>query len=334
MTRARALEATSRRAALAALAASCAAAILLTATAALGGDAVTVQLKWQHQSQFAGLYVADAKGFYRSEGLDVRHREWKLGDRSPIEQVVSGVADFGITSQTRFLIEREKGARIVAVAAIFQRSPMVFFTLARSNVKHPRDFGGKTIAFAPTHEAVLQALLKRSGLSMSQLKRMPYGFDLAPFYRGDTVIWAGHAMNQPVDARLAGHDVTVIFPDDHGIQGYDDILFVSEELVRRKPAVVERWVRAVARGWRYAIDHVDEATAITCALSETLKRDKQAAMLLASIPLIQSGERPLGWMTREGWQGAAERLHEHKLLARVPPLDGLYTTTFVERAGR
>jgi len=85
------------------------------------------------------------------------------------------------------------------------------------------------------------------------------------------------------------------------IQGYDDILFVSEELVRRKPAVVERWVRAVARGWRYAIDHVDEATAITCALSETLKRDKQAAMLLASIPLIQSGERPLGWMTREGW---------------------------------
>ena len=85
MTRARALEATTRRAAIAALAASCVAAILLTASAALGGDAVTVQLKWQHQSQFAGLYVADAKGFYRSEGLDVRHREWKLGDRSPIE---------------------------------------------------------------------------------------------------------------------------------------------------------------------------------------------------------------------------------------------------------
>jgi ABC-type nitrate/sulfonate/bicarbonate transport system substrate-binding protein len=325
---------TSRRAVIVALTMSCAAAILLTASLASAGDAVTVQLKWRHQSQFAGLYVADAKGFYRSEGLDVHHREWKLGERSPVEQVVSGVADFGITSQSRFLIEREKGARIVAVAAIYQRSPVVFLALTRSNIKHPRDFHGKTIAFAPTHEVPLQALLKRVGMDAKHLKRAPYGFDLAPFYKGETAIWAAHAMNQAVDARLAGHDVTVIFPDDYGIHGYDDVLFVSEELLRRKPAVVERWVRAVVRGWRYAIEHVDEATAITCALSEALKRDKQAGMLLASIPLIQTGDRPLGWMTREVWQGAAERLHEHKLLARVPALDGLFTTTFVERASR
>ena len=334
MTRARTLQAPSRRAVIAALATACAAAILLTATLAGAADAVTVQLKSHHQSQFAGLYVADAKGFYRAEGLDVRHREWKLGDRSPIEQVVSGAADFGITSQARFLTEREKGARIVAVAAIYQRSPVVFLTLKRSNIKHPRDFAGKTIAFAPTHEVVLQGVLKRVGIDVKDLKRMPYGFDLAAFYKGDTAIWAGHAVHQPVDARLGGHEVTVISPDDYGVPGYDDILFVAEDLLRRKPAVVERWVRAVVRGWRYAIEHVDEAITITCALSETLKRDKQAGMLQASIPLIHTGAHPLGWMTREVWQGAAELLHEQKRLSRVPPLDGLFTTTFVERASR
>jgi ABC-type nitrate/sulfonate/bicarbonate transport system substrate-binding protein len=325
---------TGPRAVIAALATVCAAAILLTATLARAGDAVTVQLRAHHQSQFAGLYVADAKGLYRTEGLDVRHREWKLGDRSPVEQVVNGAADFGITSQAQFLIEREKGARIVAIAAIYQRSPVVFLVLKRSNIKHPRDFAGKTIAFSPTHEVALQNVLKRVGLEVKHLKRTPYGFDLAPFYKGETAIWAGHAMHQPVDARLGGHEITVISPDDYGARGYDDILFVSEELVRRKPAVVERWVRAALRGWRYAIDHVDEAITITCALSDTLKRDKQAGMLLASIPLIQSGEHPVGWMTRDVWQEAGQLLYEHKRLSRVPSLDGLFTTTFVERASR
>jgi NitT/TauT family transport system substrate-binding protein len=311
---------------------ACTAALLLTGTVAHANEPVTVQLKWHHQTQFAGLYVAQTKGFYRAEGLDVRHREWKVGDKSPVEQVVNGSADFGITSQAQFLVEREKGAKIVAIAAVYQRSPVAFFALKKSNIKHPRDFAGKTIAFAPPHEVQLKAVLKRFGLDVKQLVRAPYGFDLAPFYRGETLIWAGYAMNQPVDAKLAGYDVNIFFPDDYGVHGYDDILFASEELLRRKPVVAEKWVRAAMKGWRYAIEHADEATTITLALRDSLKRDKQSAMLLASIPLIHTGERPLGWMTREVWQGAAELLHEHGILVRVPTMDGLFTNTFVERA--
>jgi ABC-type nitrate/sulfonate/bicarbonate transport system substrate-binding protein len=319
---------------IAALAASCAAAIVFSAATARANDAVSVQLRWHHQTQFAGLYVAEAKGYYRAEGLDVRHREWRVGDKSPIEQVAGGAADFGITSQAQFLVEREKGVKIVAIAAVYQRSPITFFALKTSGIKHPRDFAGRTIAFAPAHDVALKAVLKRVGMDVKALKRTPYGFDLTPFYRGETAIWAGSLMNEPVDAKLAGFDVNVIFPDDYGVPGYGDILFTSEDLIRRKPAVVERWVRAAMRGWRYAIGHVEEATTLTCALRDSLRRDKQAAMLVASIPLIHTGERPLGFMTRAVWQGAAELLHEHDILARVPPMDGLYTTAFVERSGK
>jgi ABC-type nitrate/sulfonate/bicarbonate transport system substrate-binding protein len=307
---------------------------LVPSRAAVADDTVTVQLRATHQARFAGLYVADATKLYRAEGLAVRHREWRLGDRSPVEQVVSGAADFGITGQAQFLVAREQGARIVALAAVFQRPSVVFVALKRSNLTHPREFAGKTIAFAPPHEAALQGLLKRVGVDVKDLKRAPYGGDLAPFYRGETAIWAGHAIEQPVDARLAGHDVTVIFPDDYGVQGYDDILFASEDLVRRKPALVERWIRAALRGWRHAIAHADEATTITCALDDTLKRDRQAAMLRASIPLVQGGDRPVGWMTREVWQAAAALLHEHRALTRMPAVDGMFTTVFVRRAGR
>ena len=39
--------------------------------AAIAADTVTVRLKWFHQAQFAGFYVAQEKGFYKDAGLDV-----------------------------------------------------------------------------------------------------------------------------------------------------------------------------------------------------------------------------------------------------------------------
>lgn len=183
---------------------------------AQGLEPVTVQLKWHHQTQFAGLYVAEQKGFYRKEGLTVEHRPWAVGAPSPVEQVVSGAATFGITSQTQFLVDREKGAPVVAIAAIYQKSPVGFFALKSSRIKRPQHFVGKTIAFAPTHEIHLKAMFRRLGLDFASLRRVPYSFNLTPFYKGEVAVWAGYIMNQPVDVRLAGHEATIIFPDDWG----------------------------------------------------------------------------------------------------------------------
>lgn len=305
-----------------------------TAANAQGPESVTVQLKWHHQTQFAGNYVAEAKGWYRAEKLAVQHRPWKVGDPTPIERVISGAANIGITSQTQFLVEREKGAPIVAIAAIYQKSPVGFFTLKSSGIKHPRDFVGKSIAFAGTHEIHLKALLKRLNLDLAGLRLVPYGFDLTPFYKGEVAIWAGYIMNQPVDARLAGYQVNIIFPDDYGVHNYDDIVFTTEEVIRRNPALVERWLRATLRGWRYAVEHPEEATEVALKVDPALKREKQIAMLLASIPLIHTGEHPIGWMTREVWEEATAILLEQKILPRPLAVEKAYTTRFLEQVYR
>ena len=43
-------------------------------TAAIANEAVTVQLKWVPQSQFAGYYMAAAKGFYKEAGPGRDHQ--------------------------------------------------------------------------------------------------------------------------------------------------------------------------------------------------------------------------------------------------------------------
>jgi NitT/TauT family transport system substrate-binding protein len=299
---------------------------------AQGLESVTVQLKWHHQTQFAGIYAAEAKGFYRTEKLAVQHRPWKVGAPSPIEQVVSGAATVGITSQTEFLVAREKGTPIVAIAAIYQKTPVGFFALKRSGIKQPKDFLGKSITFASTHEIHLRTMLKRLRLDFTALRPVPYSFDLTRFYNGEVQVWGGYVMNQPVDARLAGHEVNIIFPDDYGVHTYDDIVFTSDEVSRRNPALVERWLRATLLGWRYAIENPEEATEITLKLDPALKREKQMAMLLASIPLIHTGQHPIGWMTREVWEETAEMLLDQKVLPGPVALEKAYTTRFLERA--
>ena len=62
---------------------------------------VTLQLYWKHQFQFAGYYAAIERGFYRDAGFDLTVRESQDGI-DPIDMVISGGADYGVGSSSRF----------------------------------------------------------------------------------------------------------------------------------------------------------------------------------------------------------------------------------------
>ena len=77
-------------------------------------DAVSLQLKWKHQFQFAGYYAALEQGFYRNAGLDVTIREGGP-DIDAAEVVASGKADFAVCSSsdaaTRRISARSSASR-------------------------------------------------------------------------------------------------------------------------------------------------------------------------------------------------------------------------------
>jgi len=68
------------------------AAALAALTVSAHAEKVTLQLKWVTQSQFAGYYVAQAKGYYKAAGLEV---EIKPGgpDIAPEQVIAGGGAD-------------------------------------------------------------------------------------------------------------------------------------------------------------------------------------------------------------------------------------------------
>src|SRR5258706_13358094 len=82
-------------------------------------DAVSLQLKWKHQFQFAGYYQALEQGFYRDAGLDVTIREGGPGI-DVAEVVAGGKSDFSAFSAS-VLRECTAGRRLVVLAANFSR---------------------------------------------------------------------------------------------------------------------------------------------------------------------------------------------------------------------
>src|ERR1700735_3228419 len=111
---------------------------------ARAADPLTLQLKWVAQAQFAGYYVAAAKGYYKAAGLDVTIKPGGP-DVNPSQVIAGGGADVVVDWMPSALAAREKGVPLVNIAQVFQRSGMELTCRVDSGIKTPADFKGKTL---------------------------------------------------------------------------------------------------------------------------------------------------------------------------------------------
>ena len=114
-------------------------------TGAAHADQLTLQLKWVTQAQFAGYYVAQEKGFYEEEGLEVTILPGGP-DIAPTQVLAGGGADVIVEWMPAALAAREKGLPLVNIAQPFKSSGMMLTCLKESGITDPAiDFAGKTL---------------------------------------------------------------------------------------------------------------------------------------------------------------------------------------------
>jgi NitT/TauT family transport system substrate-binding protein len=113
-------------------------------TTAQAADAVTIQLKWVAQAQFAGYFVAKEKGFYKEAGLDVTIKPGGP-DVAPPQVIAGGGADVVVDWMPSALASREKGVPLVNISQTFKKSGLELTCRAETGIKKPTDFKGKTI---------------------------------------------------------------------------------------------------------------------------------------------------------------------------------------------
>lgn len=265
-------------------------------------DGVSLQLNWYHQAEFAGYYVAEEKGFYGNHGLDVSILEGGPG-KGGRKQVVEGTATFASTtfSATRDAIKNRQPVK--AVMAVFQIPPLVIFSFTKSNIRSPADLAGKRVGVATDyHREVIRDTLAAAGQNPASVTEVEVGSDLQPLYDGAVDAWVGYASDEPIRAELAGYPVNTIFPAEYGIGGYEGLLITLDSTIADKPDMVKRFVEASYEGWRYALEHPDEAAEILLRWAPANGLEFHKLAVRALVPLVDVPQAPLGWIDDARWR--------------------------------
>lgn len=295
-----------------------------------------LQLKWYHQAQFAGYYVAIEKGFYKDHGIEVALIEGGPG-KNQSQALVEHNADLAISSPEDLLMNRSLGNPITAISAIYQKSAVVFLSRQDSGIVTPSDFAKKIIA-AKSNDGIadfslqFDALMKNMQVDRSKIVLVPYDAEYKGFKDGIVDITPAYFTGGLIKLLTWGVKVNIIYPGDYRVRFYSDILMATDDLIETSPGLVQGAVTATLKGWQFAIENIDLTIPIVLKYVRIKDARLQRKMLEAAVPLVHTGEKRIGWMSREAWLHMHNILLDQKIIsAPISPIDKVFANKFVEK---
>ncbi|KAB8139338.1 ABC transporter substrate-binding protein [Gracilibacillus oryzae] len=293
---------------------------------------ITFVLDWTPNTNHTGLYVAQEKGYFEEQGLNVEIV--MPGEAGADQMVASGRADFGISAQEAVTEARVQDIPIVSIAAVIQHNTSGFAAPVDRGITSPADFAGKTYGGwgAPVEAAVIDSLMKQEGASVDDVEIINMGeanfftaverdVDFAWIYYG----WTG------VEAELRDVELDMLYLTDYSekLDYYTPVITTNEEMVNSDSETVSAFVAAVAKGYQFAIDNPSEAADILIEAVPDLDPELVKASQEWLSPKYQDDAARWGEQDAEVWQNYADWMFENELLEKELDVESAFTNEFL-----
>ncbi|GBG03863.1 hypothetical protein AZSI13_31900 [Azospira sp. I13] len=291
----------------------------ILARPALALEPVTLQLRWQHQFQFAGYYAAQMQGYYRDAGLAVDIRESRPG-LDVADTVMNGEAQYGV-GNSDLLLRYHRGSPVLVLAVIFQHSPLAIAARRQSGIRNVHDLAGKRLALEGG-ATELAAYLGREGVDLDSLIPESHGHNLDDLLAGRVDALSIYVTDELFQLRSLRDQFLVFSPDAGGVDFYGDNLFTSRNEWRDHPERVRAFREASLKGWRYAMAHPGEV--VDYILQNYGPRHSREHLMFEAeqmIPLVQAQLVEPGYFHPGRWQYMARAYAELGLLPRDMKVD-------------
>jgi len=309
-----------------------AAAAAFSAIGASALDKTTVVLDWTVNTNHTGLYVAQAKGWFKDVGLEVDIQP--APDSGAAGLLASGRADFAYSYQEEILQSRAGGLALTAVAAVIQNNTSGFAMRKAANIHRPRDFEGKRYGGwgSPLEEATLKTLMKADGGDPSKVQILNLGeqdffaateknVDFAWVFEGWTV--------KEAEVRGIALDYIDLRKFNPVLNEFTPVLAANEAFLQKNPAQAKAFLAALTKGYQFAIAHPDEAATILLQAAPELNPALVRASQKFLADQYQAQAKRWGEFDAGRWNGFQKWMTDNGVLKVLPPKGVLFTNDFL-----
>lgn len=285
--------------------------------------------KAQANLPFVAAYVAQEKGFFEAQGLDVEIRHAGSGEH--LKLLLAGDVDI-TTAAAASVLKRRSDPDIPVMAFVLfgQRGQQAYVALSDSGMSTPKDWEGKIFGYKTSVPPDYLAVLKTSGVDRSKITEVNAGFDPRILTEGRVDVLAVFNSNEPDTIRRLGFEVTTWEPEDFGVPNLGLTYIATEDTVNDRSDLVERFLKATLKGVEFALENVEETVDIVLEYAPGADRDHQRFMLETELADARNNITALngvGWMTDGQWRALYDYLLEFDALPN--PFD--YKDAFTDR---
>lgn len=248
---------------------------------------MSYQLSWVKDTEFAGSFVAQAKGYYEAKGLSV---DLLPGGASitPEPVVVSGKALVASSSADSTAQANAQGASLKIIGVRYQKNPFCIISLAKSPISTPEGLYGKKLGVSAANQVPWQTFVKVARLDASKIDIVPVQFDPTPLATGEVDAWMGFITNEPGQLEVKGVKVHSFLLADFGYAVFSDLYEVTEQTLATREKELVAFLSAEKKGWTWNTHNLSRGTAIAMryAKSSGLEESQQQLENSAQMALI------------------------------------------------
>lgn len=280
-------------------------------------------------AQFAGVLLARHAGLYKARGLDVGITPWQSG-MAVTERVAVNPSVIGCAEQNLVLAAQARGQPLIALAAMFQDSPLALMTLPDAGIESLDDLAGKPVGVHIDGAQVLDLVMDAhfNAGDRPSVSRISREDKFERLLSGKFAAVQCYGVDEPIEfAAQTGTDPRILPLNDYGHDAYAQVLFANRELYQTDSAAIEALLQAMFEGWRLAA--VDPSASAQVLVDEFVDPaghyydvNDQARSLARVLDYVKGSlsDDALGSINPDRWQRTAQQFAAQGIIAAAPPL--------------
>ncbi|MEH7155185.1 ABC transporter substrate-binding protein [Neobacillus drentensis] len=282
---------------------------------------VSLMLDWYPNAVHSFLFVAEEKGYFKAQGLDV-DIQMPADTNDPLKLVAANQIDIAMSYQPQVLVARSEEIPVQSFGAIVRHPLNQLMVPADGPIQSPKDLAGKTIGYPsiPLDEAIVGTMVKADGGDVKKVKMVDVGWDLIPAMatkKTDALI-GGYINHEKLLLDKEGHPMRTLNPADYGVPDYYELVMVaSEKGLKDKPEVFKKFMKAITEGQKYVKAHPEDGLSILMTHEDKtspLEKDVETKSLEILLPLMDAKAKPFGYQDPQTWEKTAQWLKDKKVI--------------------